>query len=148
MHWELTKMTVVDGLIILCIHIMTISDGRRFQFAEECFHKGKFHGWKYRMYPPFDRILSPSVPFYLYFYCLCSYGFLRKICLWHHEVLSKQWYTAVLARIHINAFRIELAGGLYEDLLSSAAASVEAEAAVGNAVYMLPSFYNHDCGKL
>ncbi|KAG6693963.1 hypothetical protein I3842_09G026600 [Carya illinoinensis] len=30
-------------------------------------------------------------------------------------------------------------------LLTSAAASVEAEAAVGNAVYMLPSFYNHDC---
>ncbi|GKV41877.1 hypothetical protein SLEP1_g49351 [Rubroshorea leprosula] len=61
------------------------------------------------------------------------------------EFLTKQWYTAVLARIRINAFRIELAGGLYEDLLSSAAASVEAEAAVGNAVYVLPSFYNHDC---
>ncbi|XP_057484749.1 histone-lysine N-methyltransferase ATXR4-like isoform X2 [Actinidia eriantha] len=59
--------------------------------------------------------------------------------------LTKQWYIGVLARIRINAFRIELAGGLYEDLLSSAAASVEAEAAVGNSVYMLPSFYNHDC---
>ncbi|KAG5555472.1 hypothetical protein RHGRI_006205 [Rhododendron griersonianum] len=65
-------------------------------------------------------------------------------------VLTKQWYVGVLARIRINAFRIELAGGLYDyqDLLSSAAALVEAEAAVGNAVYMLPSFYNHDCGKL
>lgn len=62
-------------------------------------------------------------------------------------VLTKQWYIGVLARIRINAFRIELAGGFYEDLLSSAAASVEAEAAVGNSVYMLPSFYNHDCGK-
>jgi len=40
-----------------------------------------------------------------------------------------------------------LAGGVYEDLLSLAAASVEAEAAVGNAVYILPSFYNHDCGE-
>lgn len=59
--------------------------------------------------------------------------------------LTKTWYTSVLARIRINAFRVELAGGLYEDLLSSAAASIEAEAAVGNAVYMLPSFYNHDC---
>ncbi|GMN55962.1 hypothetical protein TIFTF001_025082 [Ficus carica] len=59
--------------------------------------------------------------------------------------LTKQWYIGVLARIRINAFRIELAGGLYEDLLLAAAASVEAEAAVGNAVYMLPSFYNHDC---
>ena len=62
-------------------------------------------------------------------------------------VLTKEWYTGVLARIRINAFRIELAGGLYEDLLSSAAAAVESEGAVGNAVYMLPSFYNHDCGK-
>ena len=53
---------------------------------------------------------------------------------------------SVLARIRINAFRIELAGGLYEDLLSSAVASVGAEAAVGHAVYILPSFYNHDCG--
>lgn len=52
-----------------------------------------------------------------------------------------------MARIRINAFRIELAGGLYEDLLASAVASVEAEAAVGNAVYLLPSFYNHDCGE-
>ncbi|CAK9177185.1 unnamed protein product [Ilex paraguariensis] len=59
--------------------------------------------------------------------------------------LTKHWYAGILARIRINAFRIELAGGLYEDLLLSAAASVEAEAAVGNAVYMLPSFYNHDC---
>ncbi|KAA8518326.1 hypothetical protein F0562_015791 [Nyssa sinensis] len=61
--------------------------------------------------------------------------------------LTKQWYIGVLARIRINAFRIELAGGMYDyrDLLSLAAASVEAEAAVGNAVYMLPSFYNHDC---
>ncbi|KAH9674079.1 Histone-lysine N-methyltransferase ATXR4 [Citrus sinensis] len=61
------------------------------------------------------------------------------------KFLNKQWYTNVLAQIRINAFRIELAGGLYEDLLSSAAASIESEIAVGNAIYMLPSFYNHDC---
>ncbi|KAG9133732.1 hypothetical protein Leryth_018432 [Lithospermum erythrorhizon] len=60
-------------------------------------------------------------------------------------VLTMQWYTGVLARIRINAFRVEVACGSYEDLLLSAAASVAAEAAVGNAVYMLPSFYNHDC---
>lgn len=59
--------------------------------------------------------------------------------------LSKQWYVGVLARIRINAFRIELIGGSYDDILSLAAASVEAEAAVGNALYILPSFYNHDC---
>ncbi|XP_040371829.1 histone-lysine N-methyltransferase ATXR4 isoform X1 [Rosa chinensis] len=58
--------------------------------------------------------------------------------------LTKQWYIGILSRIRINAFRIELAGG-YDDLLSSLAASIESEAAVGNAVYMLPSFYNHDC---
>lgn len=54
----------------------------------------------------------------------------------------------MLARVRINAFRIELVECCYEDLLSSAVASVEAEVAVGNAVYMLPSFYNHDCGKV
>ncbi|XVF75989.1 hypothetical protein PTKIN_Ptkin13bG0231600 [Pterospermum kingtungense] len=63
----------------------------------------------------------------------------------HTSFLTKQWYTSVLARIRINAFRVDLAGGAYEDLLSFAAASIEAEAAVGNAIYMLPSFYNHDC---
>ncbi|KAI7735420.1 hypothetical protein M8C21_033021, partial [Ambrosia artemisiifolia] len=59
--------------------------------------------------------------------------------------LNIEWYAGVLARIRINAFRIELAGNIYEDLLALAAASVESEAAVGNAVYILPSFYNHDC---
>ncbi|KAM0937573.1 putative [histone H3]-lysine(4) N-trimethyltransferase chromatin remodeling SET family [Dioscorea sansibarensis] len=59
--------------------------------------------------------------------------------------LTKQWYTGILARLRINSFRIELIGGSYESLLASAAAIVEGEAAVGNAVYMLPSFYNHDC---
>ena len=64
------------------------------------------------------------------------------------EVLTKTWNTSVLERIRINAFRVELAGELYQDLLALAAASVDCEAGVGNAVYMLPSFYNHDCGKL
>ncbi|KAI4371952.1 hypothetical protein MLD38_010243 [Melastoma candidum] len=59
--------------------------------------------------------------------------------------LTKNWYTGILSRIRINAFRVEIIGRSYESLLSMAAASVEAETAVGNAVYMLPSFYNHDC---
>ncbi|ONK59683.1 uncharacterized protein A4U43_C08F9270 [Asparagus officinalis] len=59
--------------------------------------------------------------------------------------LTKEWYINILARIRINAFRVELVARSYDDLLASAAASVEAEAAVGNAIYMLPSFYNHDC---
>jgi hypothetical protein len=63
-------------------------------------------------------------------------------------VLTIDWYINVLARIRINAFRIELVASSYEDLLSSAAASVSCDSSVGNAVYMLPSFYNHDCGML
>ncbi|XP_078164774.1 SET domain protein 38 isoform X1 [Carex rostrata] len=59
--------------------------------------------------------------------------------------LSKEWYINVLARIRINAFRIELPCGSYEDLLASAVALVSDDAAVGNAVYIVPSFYNHDC---
>ncbi|CAL4916616.1 unnamed protein product [Urochloa decumbens] len=59
--------------------------------------------------------------------------------------LTKEWYVNVLTRIRINTFRIELVAKSYEDLLSSAAASVSCDASVGNAVYMLPSFYNHDC---
>uniref|UniRef100_A0A453SK12 SET domain-containing protein n=1 Tax=Aegilops tauschii subsp. strangulata TaxID=200361 RepID=A0A453SK12_AEGTS len=59
--------------------------------------------------------------------------------------LTKQWYINILARIRVNAFRIELVASSYEDLLSSAVASVTCDASVGNAVYMLPSFYNHDC---
>ncbi|KAI3700180.1 hypothetical protein L2E82_44801 [Cichorium intybus] len=63
-------------------------------------------------------------------------------------VLTTEWYTGVLARIRINAVRIGLAGGTsYEDLLASAIASVESEASVGNVVYLLPSFYNHDRAK-
>ncbi|KAL8459790.1 hypothetical protein ACS0TY_031638 [Phlomoides rotata] len=65
----------------------------------------------------------------------------------HEEMsfLTEEWYINSMARIRINAFRVELPVGSYEDLHSSAAASVQGEAAVGNAMYMLPAFYNHDC---
>lgn len=63
-------------------------------------------------------------------------------------VLTREWYVDVMARIRINAFRVELPVGSYEDLHSSAAASVQGEAAVGNAMYMLPAFYNHSCGNI
>ncbi|CAA7395350.1 unnamed protein product [Spirodela intermedia] len=59
--------------------------------------------------------------------------------------LTKQWFLGVMARIRINAFRVETVGGSYEDLLDLASSSVVADSAVGNAVYILPSFYNHDC---
>lgn len=63
-------------------------------------------------------------------------------------VLTEEWYTDVLGRIRINAFRVELPVQSHEDLHAAAAATVEGEAAVGNAMYMLPSFYNHSCGKI
>ncbi|KAH6781197.1 Rossmann-fold superfamily protein [Perilla frutescens var. hirtella] len=59
--------------------------------------------------------------------------------------LTEEWYADVLTRIRVNAFRVELPVQSYEDLHSSAAASVVGEAGVGNAIYMLPSFYNHSC---
>ncbi|KAJ3673831.1 hypothetical protein LUZ60_005823 [Juncus effusus] len=55
--------------------------------------------------------------------------------------LSKEWYVNMLARIRINAFRIELIGGSYEDIYTL----IGDDVAVGNAVYLVPSFYNHDC---
>ncbi|GAB2229867.1 hypothetical protein Drorol1_Dr00014123 [Drosera rotundifolia] len=61
------------------------------------------------------------------------------------KFLTNQWYVGVLARVRINAFRIKLVPGSFEDILSTAVASVDHEDAVGNAVYILPSFYNHDC---
>ncbi|XP_077226890.1 histone-lysine N-methyltransferase ATXR4-like [Tasmannia lanceolata] len=89
----------------------------------------------------FEMISEMEKEFELLRHTLMKAGIKNK----HIAFLTKEWYISVLARIRINAFRIELVGGSYEDLLSSAAASVAAEAAVGNAVYMLPSFYNHDC---
>ncbi|XP_059668559.1 histone-lysine N-methyltransferase ATXR4 [Cornus florida] len=92
-------------------------------------------------------ILSPEMTFMIEKeFCLLKSVFNNALITGEKTAfLTEQWYNGVLARIRINAFRIELVGGMYEDLLSAASASVEAEAAVGNAVYMLPSFYNHDC---
>ncbi|KZV23072.1 histone-lysine N-methyltransferase ATXR4 [Dorcoceras hygrometricum] len=69
----------------------------------------------------------------------------KRLLFYDLLVLTEEWYTGVLSRIRINSFRVEYPGGSYDDLISSAAASVEGEAAAGNAVYMLPSLYNHDC---
>lgn len=64
------------------------------------------------------------------------------------SVLTKEWYFSVLARIRVNVFRIEMIDGTghHSDLLAAASASISAESAVGNAIYMLSSMYNHDCG--
>jgi hypothetical protein len=61
-------------------------------------------------------------------------------------VLTDDWYAGVLARLHINAFRIERVDQEdSEDIL--AAASILGESILGSAVYVLPSMYNHDCGN-
>lgn len=63
-------------------------------------------------------------------------------------VLTDDWYAGVLARLHINAFRVERVDQEdCGDILAAAAASILGESLVGSAVYILPSMYNHDCGK-
>ncbi|KAG0558058.1 hypothetical protein KC19_10G001400 [Ceratodon purpureus] len=60
--------------------------------------------------------------------------------------LTDDWYVGVLARLHINAFRIERVDqDDSEDILAAAAASILGESILGSAVYVLPSMYNHDC---
>ncbi|XP_024366271.1 histone-lysine N-methyltransferase ATXR4 [Physcomitrium patens] len=62
------------------------------------------------------------------------------------EFLTDDWYAGVLARLHINAFRIErIEEADSEDILAAAAASIMGESIVGSAVYILPSMYNHNC---
>ena len=62
-------------------------------------------------------------------------------------VLTDDWYARLLARLHINAFRIERVDQEdSEDVLAAAAASILGESIVGSAVYVLSSMYNHDCG--
>lgn len=59
--------------------------------------------------------------------------------------LTDDWYAGVLARLHINAFRIERVDEEDgEDIFAAAAASILGES-IGSAVYGLPSMYNHDC---
>lgn len=60
--------------------------------------------------------------------------------------LTDDWYAGVLARLHINAFRIERVDQEdSEDILAAAAASILGESILGSAVYVVPSMYNHDC---
>lgn len=54
----------------------------------------------------------------------------------------------MLARLHINAFRLErISEEDSEDMLAAAAASILGDNIVGSAVYVLPSTYNHDCDR-
>ena len=68
--------------------------------------------------------------------------------------LDLQWYTWVLSRLHLNAFRVDIVPPL--DLAGDPAALLKAAAAVvtsgaaptspqGSAVYLLASMFNHSC---
>eukprot|EP00899_Mesostigma_viride_P010408 jgi/Mesvir1/19369/Mv10416-RA.1 len=73
--------------------------------------------------------------------------------------LNLPWYTSVMARLHINAFRIDLpsvpplpaaaSGGSsllsWEHLAAAAAAAVVGDGGVGTGAFLLLSMYNHSC---
>jgi hypothetical protein len=57
-------------------------------------------------------------------------------------------YAGIIARLHLNAFHVERINELdAEDLLAAAIASITGDSIVGTAIYILPSMYNHDCGR-
>lgn len=56
------------------------------------------------------------------------------------RVPSAAWWTAVLARLHINAFRVDIPRPV-----ELATASRLADTGSGTAAYLLPSFLNHSC---
>ncbi|CAI5470748.1 unnamed protein product [Closterium sp. Yama58-4] len=81
---------------------------------------------------------------------------------------TPHWYASLLARLHLNAFRIapllsvttaaaaehSLLDSTMQDSISlsaaalfrAASAAVTGDEAVGTGVYLLASFFNHDCG--
>lgn len=56
--------------------------------------------------------------------------------------LTPAWYVSVVARLHLNAFRVEPLRFDVTDLNTLAAQSLTGS---GSAVYLLPSLVNHDC---
>ncbi|KAK9812067.1 hypothetical protein WJX73_002702 [Symbiochloris irregularis] len=68
-----------------------------------------------------------------------------------HHPLDLAWYTWVLSRIHINAFRVQsvlppsIGEGLSLKDLAEASASGHPSQSPGSAVYFLASLLNHDC---
>jgi SET and MYND domain-containing protein len=62
--------------------------------------------------------------------------------------LTEDWYAGIIARLHLNAFHVERLNELdAEDLLAAAIASIMGDSIVGTAIHILPSIYNHDCGR-
>ena len=56
--------------------------------------------------------------------------------------LTLPWYVAVLARLHLNAFRVDV---MRTDIADIAALARYASEGNGTAIYALPSLLNHDC---
>ena len=56
--------------------------------------------------------------------------------------LTLPWYVGVLARLHLNAFRVDI---MRTDVADIAALARFAAEGNGTAVYSLPSLLNHDC---
>lgn len=75
-------------------------------------------------------------------------------------VFTPQWYAAVLSRLHLNSFRllpmapaVALAAGANATgqwsaaMWQAASMAVRGEEGFGSGLYLLPSLFNHDCGK-
>ena len=75
-------------------------------------------------------------------------------------VFTPQWYASVLARMHLNAFRVlpmapavaltvaSAPPGQWSAAMWQAASSaVSGEEGFGSGLYLLPSMFNHDCGE-
>ena len=58
------------------------------------------------------------------------------------DFFTPQWYVGVLARLHLNVFRVDVMRTDVTDIASLARFAAEGN---GTAVYALPSLINHDC---
>jgi len=64
------------------------------------------------------------------------------LCTSASHFLTLEWYTAVLARLHLNAFRVDIPRLDVHDLAALARSAAHGS---GTAVYALPSLLNHSC---
>lgn len=60
-----------------------------------------------------------------------------------HAVFTRPWWFGVLARIHINSFRVDLPRPIDRDDIAELVEYIDRGS--GTAIYTLPSLYNHDC---
>lgn len=63
--------------------------------------------------------------------------------------LSLEWYVGMLARLHINSFRVDgvmLTGDCSLAEMAAASVGAQQDGSLGTAVYLLASLFNHSCG--